>query len=171
MKKIKKLVQNSDLIQFNTRARTMTRFDGFENIGLLIGTALSPVIIMYLGKFACFILQVGCVFLGTLYIALFLPQISSKNENLVAKQEDIYLPKRTPLDTFKEFVVIPLVDLVKCLCKKRPRGLHWLILLQISVYALYTFALEEYHLRYLFMSKMFHGFGPINFAIFNVYRG
>ena len=66
----------------------MTRFDGFENIGLLIGTALSPVIIMYLGKFACFILQVGCVFLGILYIALFLPQISSKNENLVAKQKD-----------------------------------------------------------------------------------
>ena len=76
------------------------------------------MIIMYLGKFACFILQVGCVFLGALYIALFLPQISSKNENLVAKQEDTYLPKTTPLDIFKEFVVLPLADLVKCLSKK-----------------------------------------------------
>ena len=65
----------------------MTRFDGFENIGLLVGTALSPVIITYLGKFACFILQVGCVFLGALYIALFLPKTSPKNENLVAKQD------------------------------------------------------------------------------------
>ena len=100
-----KLVQNLDLIQFNTilkspfeiRARTMTRFDGFGSIGHLVGTALSPVIIMYLGKFACFILQVGCVFLGALYIALFLPKISSKNENLAAKQKDTYLPKRTPL--------------------------------------------------------------------------
>ena len=149
----------------------MTRFDGFGSIGHLVGTALSPVIIMYLGKFACFILQVGCVFLGALYIALFLPQISSKNENLVAKQEDTYLPKTTLLDIFKEFVVLPLADLVKCLCKKRPRGLHWLILLQLSVYALYSFASEELYLRYLFMSKLFHGFGPINFAIFNVYRG
>ena len=60
----------------------MTRFDGFENIGLLVGTALSPIILMNLGKFACFGLQVGFVFLGALYIALFLPQTSPKNENL-----------------------------------------------------------------------------------------
>ena len=83
----------------------------------------------------------------------------------------IVLPKRTPSDIFKEFVVFPLVDLVKCLCKKRPGGLHWLILMQISVFALYVFGFEEYHLRYLFMSKTFDGFGPVDFAIFNVYRG
>ena len=162
---------------FKIRARTMTRFDGFENIGLLVGTALSPVILMKLGRFACFGLQVGFVFLGALYIALFLPQISPKNENLEnskLQQEGtsaMALPKRTPSNICKEFVIFPLLDLVKCLCKKRPRGLHWLILMQISVYALYTFALEEYHLRYLYMSKMFHGFGPVDFAIFNVYRG
>ena len=65
----------------------MTRFDGFENIGLLVGTALSPVILMKLGRFACFGLQVGFVFLGALYIALFLPQISPKNENSKPQQE------------------------------------------------------------------------------------
>ena len=67
---------------FVFRARTMTRFDGFENIGRLVGTALSPIILMNLGKFACFGLQVGCVFLGILYIVLFLPKISPKDEDL-----------------------------------------------------------------------------------------
>ena len=69
----------------------MTRFDGFENIGRLVGTALSPIILMNLGKFACFGLQVGCVFLGALYIALFLPQISPKNENSKPQQEGTFL--------------------------------------------------------------------------------
>ena len=165
-------------INVKIRARTMTRFDGFENIGLLVGTALSPVILMNIGRIAIFGSQLGCVFLGTIYIALFLPQISPKNENLEnpkLQQEgtssSIVLPKRTLSLIIKEFVIFPLLDLVKCLCKKRPRGLHWLILMQISVYALYAFAFEEYHLRYFFMSKSFQGFGPVDFAIFNVYRG
>ena len=63
-------------INVKIRARTMTRFDGFENIGLLVGTALSPVILMNIGRIAIFGLQLGCVFLGTIYISLFLPQIS-----------------------------------------------------------------------------------------------
>ena len=160
----------------------MTRFDGFENIGRLVGTALSPIILMNLGKFACFGLQVGCVFLGALYIALFLPPVSPRCKNSKLQQEGTSLDcklkkgnsvilKRTLSDILKEFVIYPLVDLVKSLCKRRPRGLHWLILLQILVYALYAFAFQEFELRYLFMSKTFHGFGPVDFAIFNVYRG
>ena len=90
---------------------------------------------------------------------------------LILDHFSLALPKRTPINIFKEFVIFPLVDLGKSLCKRRPRGLHWLILMQISVYALYTFGLEEYHLRYLFMSKIFHGFGPVDFAIFSIYRG
>ena len=90
---------------------------------------------------------------------------------LILDHFSLALPKRTPINIFKEFVIFPLVDLVKSLCKRRPRGLHWLILMQISVYALYTFGLEEYHLRYLFMSNIFHGFGPVDFAIFSIYRG
>ena len=157
-------------INVKIRARTMTRFDGFENIGLLVGTALSPVILMNIGRIAIFGLQLGCVFLGAVYIALFLPQISPKLQQK-GTSSSVVLPKRTLSFLIKEFVIFPLADLVKCLCKKRPRGLHWLILMQISVYALYAFAFEEYHLRYFFMSKAFQGFGPVDFAIFNVYRG
>ena len=68
-----------------------------------------------------------------------------------------------------EFLYLPLYDLVKCLFKKRSQGLHWLILIQLFCYALYTFSIEEIGMRYLFMFKQFEGIQQVDYAHFNIY--
>ena len=120
-----------------------------------LGMILSPIILDNVGRFGNYGLQVGCNFAAIVYIIIFIPQTKSKK-----KSKNI----------LKDLIISPLHDMFKCLFKKRPNGMHWLIAIQFLQYGFYVFAFEEIIVRYFFMLKTFEGFGPVKFAMFNIYE-
>ena len=52
----------------------------------------------------------------------------------------------------------PWMERYYLLFRKRPKGVHWLIAIQVYAFASYWFVLEEKALKYLFMLKNFDGF-------------
>ena len=66
--------------------------------------------------------------------------------------------KITSKNIFMDLLILPLIDMIKTLLKRRPRGMHWLIAIQMFAFALYWFVVQEFHLRYLYMLKSFDGF-------------
>ena len=137
------------------RAQTLTRFDGMEKVGSLIGIILSPIVFLKLGRYGNFGLATLSVGLSILYTCIFIP-----NNPSVKKNRSNYC---------KKFVINPLVDMVKTIFKRRPKGLHWLIAIQFVAYAMYCLSHEEFMLRYFFLQNIFEGFGPVEFAVLNVY--
>ena len=138
------------------RANTLARFDGFERVGSLLGVALSPIIFLYLGRFGNYGFELICVFISIIWIIFLIPN----NQTTAEKDKS---------NIVKQFVLNPLRDVTKSLFKRRPNGMHWLILIQIFNYATYVFCFEEVKMRYFFLQKTFDDFGPVKYAYLNTY--
>ena len=63
-----------------------------------------------------------------------------------------------------KLLVTPVIDMFRCLFKKRDKGLHWLIAIQIFLFITYWFVVyETAEMRYLYMLKTFDGFSGADY--------
>ena len=78
--------------------------------------------------------------------------------------------KKVSQNICKTLLVMPVIDMFRCLFKRRDKGLHWLIAIQIFLFVTYWFAVyEEGELRYLYMLKTFDGFSGADYSYYNAY--
>ena len=124
-------------------------------MGKFFGVILSPIILLHLEKFGNYGLQLGCNILAIIYTLKFIPKTPSK---------------RTHKNIFMDYMVLPLLNMFQCLFKQRPKGVHWLIAIQVYMYTSYIFAVHVNLLRYLFMLKTFENFDSSDYAMFNMYN-
>ncbi len=88
-----------------------------------------------------------------------------RNENTVDKELPIHL---WLLSLINRFMVSPVIEMLRCVFKKRERGLRPILLLVFLSYGVYLFILPERHILYLYMLRSFEGFTGEDFAYFNV---
>ena len=70
----------------------------------------------------------------------------------------------------RNLIVTPVIDMFRCLFKRRDRGLHWLIAIQIFLFIAYWFVVyETAEMRYLYMLKTFDGFSGADYSYYNAY--
>ena len=137
--------------------------DGLILLATFMGTLLSPIIMENFSRYANYGIRCGCTFLAFSY-AIFVvkePQTEAKEET--QKAANIF-------DFFQQSVFKPIFDWVKVVFKKRPNGLHYLILLWFYIYATYYFVMEETLLRYLYMQLTFEGFDGIDYSRYSLFE-
>ena len=139
-----------------SRATVLARYDGFEVIGMLIGTVLSPIVLVSIGAYGNYGIKAGSAFLAFLYILVVIPHSPAK--------------RQSTKNFIMDFFISPIIDMLKTLFKRRPRGMHWLIAIQIYAFASYWFTLQEMFMKYLFMLKVFEGFDGIGYSWFTIYE-
>ena len=66
------------------------------------------------------------------------------------------------------YMIHPCMEMCKTIVKRRSYNLRSLVLLQIFIYALYWFALNENATQYLYMLKVFDGFNGESMAHFQI---
>ena len=142
-----------------SRASALTRYDGLEVIGKLIATLLAPIVLLNIGCVGNYSISIGSTLLAILYTLIF---IQSNSPSSVIN--------RTVKNVFMDFLVTPLVDMLQCLFRRRPKGVHWLIAIQVYAFASYWFVLEEKALKYLFMLKIFDGFDQTDYSWYFAYE-
>ena len=144
-------------LNFNdkNRAPALARYDGVEVSGMLAGTALSPIILFSIGAFGNYGIKIGSGLIAICYITIFIPHKPSE--------------KITSNNIFMDLLILPLIDMIKTLLKRRPRGMHWLIAIQMFAFALYWFVVQEFHLRYLYMLKTFDGFDGTSYSWYIIF--
>ena len=72
--------------------------------------------------------------------------------------------------TLRDLLVSPVIEMFRCLFKKRSGGLHWLIAIQIYLFATYWFAGYVYNMRYLYLLKTINGFTGSDFSYYTSYN-
>ena len=93
-----------------------------------------------------------------MYTFIFIPFQSGANQN--ASQNK----------TLRDLLVSPVIEMFRCMFKKRPGGLHWLIAIQIYLFSTYWFAgYELFEMRYLYLLKTINGFTGSDFAYYTTY--
>ena len=66
------------------------------------------------------------------------------------------------------YLIRPCMEMCKTIFKKRSSNLRSLVFLQIFIYALYWFGLNENSTQYLYMLKVFNGFDGAGFAHYQI---
>ena len=135
----------------NSRASTMGRIDGFEVIGKIFGTLISPFIVNHLSATYSYSFKICCTLIALIYVAL---MVKTPPGNPMTK----FRKNFKFIDLFK-----PFLDMCKTLFTKRPNKLHWILFMQFSMYAIYCASHEEELMRYLYLQKSF-GFTGTDFA-------
>ena len=139
------------------RASTLARYDGFEKIGDVVGTALSSLILISIGIMGNYIICAVCMFLAFAYTLFAISNEKSSDQ-------------QSSKNLIKDFIIRPIIDMFQILFKRRPNGLHWLILLQFGTFSIYWLSIQEWKLRYLYMLKTFSGFDGVGYSVFQIYE-
>ena len=142
----------------NSRASTLGRYDGLEVIGKISGTLISPFILNQLSATYSYSFKICCTVIALIYVALMVKTPPDKPMTTSIKKNFKFI------DLFK-----PLFDMFKTLFVCRPNKLHWILLVQFSMYAIYCASYEEELIRYLYLQKSFEGFTGTDFAYLTVF--
>ena len=173
------------------RSSTLARYDGFETFGAIFGKlylntyylhcivpsnigrnvgihilillfisgfALSPIILDNFGPLTNYGINIGCFVTAIVYTFIFIPHQPSPT-------------KKASKNMLKDLLISPIYDMIKCLFKRRERGMHWLIAIQIYLLSTYWFALYEIaDMRYLYMLKTIDGFTGQGYSYYTTYN-
>ena len=72
--------------------------------------------------------------------------------------------------TFRDIIVSPVIDMFRCLFRKRNRGLHWLIAIQICCHSIYWFTIYDFtEMRYLYLLDTMDGFNGSQYSYYSTY--
>ena len=129
----------------------MGRVDGFEVIGKISGTLLSPFIVNQLSATYSYSFKICCTLIALIYVTLMVE--TPQDKSMTKFRENFKF-----IDLFK-----PFLDMCKTLFAKRPNKLHWILLVHFSMYAIICGSHEEELMRYLYLQKSF-GFTGTDFA-------
>ena len=140
----------------NSRASTLGRIDGFEVMGNIFGTLISPLIVNQLSATYSYSFKICCTVIALIYVALM-----------------VKTPPGNPMTKFRKnfkFIELfkPFLDMCKTLFVCRPNKLHWIVFVQFVLYAIYSSSWEEEQVRYLYLQKSF-GFTGTDFAYLHVF--
>ena len=120
---------------------------------------LSPVILRYAGALTNYGLEIGCTTIALIYTIIFIPNKSSSSTNHNQKGALV-----------RDIIVAPVIDMFHCLFRKRDRGLHWLIAIQIFLASTYWFTIYEFsEMRYLYLLKTMDGFTGSQYSYYSTY--
>ena len=140
------------------RASTLARYDGFETIGCISGTLLSPIVLNNLSATASYSFRIGADFIALLYLLIFIKEpANTKSRNTKVYRSKIQL-------LFK-----PLKDMFGALFRLRPNGIHILLGIQYFCFASYWFTIPENELKYLYLQNTL-GFNGTDFSWLTVFR-
>ena len=94
---------------------------------------------MYAGALTNYGVEIGCTTIALIYTIIFIPNKSSSSANHNQKGALV-----------RDIIVAPVIDMFHCLFRKRDRGLHGLIAIQIFLASTYWFTIYEFsEMRYL----------------------
>ena len=110
----------------NAKNRTsrLARFDGTEQIGMLLGTLLSPLVFSALGYLGCFVLKSAFYTIALVYVIFFVSEPIQKTERDTKPRRSVF---RKVTGFLSEFLVLPFLAMVKTLIRPRPRHLRPLL--------------------------------------------
>ena len=120
---------------------------------------LSPVVYMYAGALSNYGVEIGCTTIAIIYTIIFIPNKSSS-----------VIQKGASGNTFRDMIVSPVIDMFRCLFRKRDRGLHWLIAIQICCHSIYWFTIYDFtEMRYLYLLDTMDGFTGSQYSYYSTY--
>ena len=123
---------------------------------------LSPVVYMYAGALTNYGVEIGCTTIAIIYTIIFIPNQSTSS---TATQN-----KGASGTTFRDILVSPVIDMFQCLFRKRNRGLHWLIAIQICCHSIYWFTIYDFtEMRYLYLLDTMDGFNGSQYSYYSTY--
>ena len=141
----------------SSRASTLARIDGFEVIGKISGTLLSPIILKKLNARFNYGFKLISMFLAIIYVILRVKGPPKSNKLNRTKT------------TLGKSLIQPLIDMFNALFTKRPNKLHCILAIQYLLYCIWMFSVEEELMRYLYLQKVLDGFDGTDFAYLTVF--
>ena len=139
----------------SSRASTLARVDGFEVLGTISGTLLSPLVLDHLGAMYCYIFKLICTLVVFVYVFI---RVKKSQRTKAVKSK---LGFKTLLN--------PLVDLTKTIFVRRPCKVHYILAIQFGLYAIYCSSIEERRMKYLYLQKVLDGFTGSDDAYMTVF--
>ena len=141
--------------QPNARATTVSRYQGFEILGIITGTFLSPIILKEWGAVANYSIRIGCSALVLFYTIFIIKEPERDQEKGPNKKLSLSM------------LLKPIKDMLKAIFQRRTNALQYLLLIQFTLYALYFFDIEYYGLLYLYLQKYFD-FDGTDYSYFRI---
>jgi len=137
------------------RAFRLSRLDGIETFGAVIGTLLSPHIFKHLGYYGNYIISSGFFALAILYLILFVKEPIQK----CYPNNKTNLGLNLNLKMFwKTAIVTPLMEMKSVFTKERTGIAKLIISSLVLSFGLYVFSIQAFRLTYLYMMLVFDGF-------------
>ena len=138
-----------------SRASTLARIDGFEVLGTISGTLLSPLVLDHLGAIYCYSFQLTCSLLVFIYVLM---RVKTFKKTKTAS-------KKLGVSSLFQ----PLVDLAKTVFVRRPCKVHYILAIQFGLYSIYCSSIEERRMKYLYLQKVLEGFTGSDDAYMTVF--
>merc|ERR1719336_512072 len=136
----------ADITSVEQRASRMARFDGFEQMAFIVGTALSPVLFRCAGYEGAFSIKIALAAVSLGIVSKVLWSNTYKGEELQVAEKGQELSK---WQEAKEIVL----GMAKTVFKKRRHWVTLCILLQIAAYTMYYLSFGSCRLTYLYTRK------------------
>merc|ERR1712038_7065 len=136
----------ADITSVEQHASRMARFDGFEQMAFIVGTALSPVLFRCAGYEGAFSIKIALAAVSLGIVSKVLWSNTYKGEELQVAEKGQELSK---WQEAKEIVL----GMAKTVFKKRRHWVTLCILLQIAAYTMYYLSFGSCRLTYLYTRK------------------
>ena len=145
----------------------MILFDGFDILASVSGVLLSAIIMDNFGRYAIYGIKIACTILASFYAIFVVKEPKDFTARRITKQKS---EPGNSQNFFSKFILIPFVDLIKTIFKRRRYGIHLLIALQFYIYASYAFTWTEGILRYLYLLDVFEGFDGSDYSKYSAFQ-
>ena len=159
----------ADITPEKERVVRFCRWDATELIGVIVGSALSPLLYKWAGPYASysgFILLQGTAILYFYFFIKEKPRNSDEEEKQTVSQESCMQKFR---GIWEIYVKQPILDFIVTLKKKRDGQKSTMIRVLLVIYAFYYLILANYGQLYLYMIKAFPGFNGESYAYYTMY--
>ena len=151
----------SSASKHDERAHRLARLDAFEQLGLMLGSLLAPMIFSAGGFYTISGIAAACDIIAFFYLVFCVKEVIVPKKD--EKQKGLSKIKLA-WTTFARYLITPIIEMVKALIKKRPKNLKFLLYLQLFVYGMFWFVLEENSLLYSYALAVLPDFDGTDWA-------
>lgn len=133
---------------------------------MLAATLLSPIIFNASGYLACYITKLGAFICALLYLLVLVREpikASPKVAPISADQRHPGCVKKLR-DWFNKYLITPFLQIIRTVFQKRDNGLRALLFIQLFVYGMYWFLVDQNAQMQLYLMKVFPGFTSADYS-------
>jgi hypothetical protein len=152
----------ASITSLDNRAALLARYDGLEQGGMLLGTLLSPLAFQVIGYLGCYLVKLVLFILALTYLIIFVRE-PIKSPKKVASENR---PSKPFFGFFKKYLIQPFLQILNTIFQKRPRGLRKLLFVQLFVYALYWFLVDQNEQMQLYFLHIIPDFSSSDFSLY-----